>query len=1211
MDVKKKVPTTMRPQRLKIKPKDEAAHFVSLNQDKDGFDVQYINSYKGRGVFSKCHIQAGAFLLEYRGDLINREEYERRVKVYHDAMKVFMFEFRHDGKKLCVDAATDDGSLGRLVNDDHLSPNSRMKTVKVNGKPHLCLFAIKDINPGEEITYNYGNYDWPWRVKVSACPDKTPGEEQMVSLSSSLEPQVSACPDKTPGEEQMVSLSSSLEPQVSACPDKTPGEEQMVSLSSSLEPQVSACPDKTPGEEQMVSLSSSLEPQVSACPDKTPGEEQMVSLSSSLEPQICNHVVLHSSFSSIDKCLHCLGPYAPLKWDGLKCKVCSSVWHKMCYEKTQRTYVPPTSLVSDDSNSSVSSEEEYVPDSASYSDASVELEIDGSNHLKRTDLDACFVETLSDFQNDNSGENVLAESPMSESEDNAKEVMKKQTKRSSGKKQPVESPDIQTEGISVEPLTESEAVESIQSTSISSSRDKKNYCFICGKPQSKITRHLQVHEKTNAEVAQAFAQPKASKQRKKMLEQLRNKGNCTHNSEVFKNGTGLLKIKRKPKLKYNVKQYVHCMFCQGLYLRKHLWRHAHKCVSKPGTTDEKGPKRVLSLASMMGSALCQQISQGVWKLLTGMKDDEVSGAVRSDFYILQLAQSFFNKHGQDPSKHEYIRQKIREVGRLLIILRSEFSVYNIEDAVRPSNFHILIQAVKRVSGFDEGSHSFKTPSLALKLGHSLNKISDLICCTSLVSGDEELRKSCQAFKKLYSSKWSELVSHTALTTLSDKRFNKPSTLPFTEDVQRLHQHLEKIASSASETLRSDSSPQVYKELCRSTLAKIILFNRRRGGEVSKMLLSNFQDRDTTPLHKDVAVGLTTFERRLCAHFSRVEIKGKRGRKVAVLLSPDMVEAIIQLIRRRTECGVPEENPFLFARPNCLTPYRGQDCLRVYANDCGAQNPELLRSTQLRKHVATLSQVLNLKNHELDQVADFLGHNIRVHRDYYRLPEATTQLAKISKLLLAMERGTLGNLQGKTLEEIEIEDKLDLTDSESGQSEVDCDPSPLENIPQSSKNQELNKSSDATDDPGEGASQGRTSPMPPVEKPSRIVKGCRKPTSPVELPETSPGKGKEESTAPPTEKPSDAPDAFPENETEKDHPQRNQKRPWSSTEIAAVMRHFREHIESGKLASFIEIQQCQKAEHPALKNRSLQNIRDFVRNRGVSKKRKKNETENVR
>lgn len=206
------------------------------------------------------------------------------------------------------------------------------------------------------------------------------------------------------------------------------------------------------------------------------------------------------------------------------------------------------------------------------------------------------------------------------------------------------------------------------------------------------------------------------------------------------------------------------------------------------------------------------------------------------------------------------------------------------------------------------------------------------------------------------------------------------------------------------------------------MANVMLFNRRRGGEVWKMHMKGFLERDTSALHKDVAVGLTKFELELCNHFSRVEIRGKRGRKVAVLLSPGMVDALTLLINKGRDGGVPEDNLFLLARPHCLTPYRGQDCLRVYADQCGAQNPQLLRSTQLRKRVATLSQVLNLKNHELDPVADFLGHDIRVHREFYRLPDATTQLAKVSKLLLALEKGSLTSLQGKTLEEIEIDGK---------------------------------------------------------------------------------------------------------------------------------------------------------------------------------------------
>ncbi|RXN02500.1 kinesin heavy chain-like isoform X2 [Labeo rohita] len=75
---------------------------------------------------------------------------------------------------------------------------------------------------------------------------------------------------------------------------------------------------------------------------------------------------------------------------------------------------------------------------------------------------------------------------------------------------------------------------------------------------------------------------------------------------------------------------------------------------------------------MSNTALCQQISQDVWKLLTVIKDDDISAAVRSDFCILELAQSFFNKHGQDPTKYDFIRQKLREAGRLLLTMQKEF-----------------------------------------------------------------------------------------------------------------------------------------------------------------------------------------------------------------------------------------------------------------------------------------------------------------------------------------------------------------------------------------------------------------------------------------------------------------------------------------------------------------------------------------------------------
>ncbi len=82
----------------------------------------------------------------------------------------------------------------------------------------------------------------------------------------------------------------------------------------------------------------------------------------------------------------------------------------------------------------------------------------------------------------------------------------------------------------------------VQSAKISCSANSKNYCYICGKPQSKLARHLNTH-KDEVEVAQVLSLLVHSKERKAMLQKLRNKGNFQHNTDVLQCGEGALKIK--------------------------------------------------------------------------------------------------------------------------------------------------------------------------------------------------------------------------------------------------------------------------------------------------------------------------------------------------------------------------------------------------------------------------------------------------------------------------------------------------------------------------------------------------------------------------------------------------------------------------------------------------------------------------------------------
>eukprot|EP00795_Rhopilema_esculentum_P009908 gene9908-18508_t len=64
-----------------------------------------------------------------------------------------------------VDATEPSGRLGRLVNDSKLG-NCKMQKVMVGQVPHLCLFATRTITQGEELRYDYGLDDLPWRKQA-------------------------------------------------------------------------------------------------------------------------------------------------------------------------------------------------------------------------------------------------------------------------------------------------------------------------------------------------------------------------------------------------------------------------------------------------------------------------------------------------------------------------------------------------------------------------------------------------------------------------------------------------------------------------------------------------------------------------------------------------------------------------------------------------------------------------------------------------------------------------------------------------------------------------------------------------------------------------------------------------------------------------------------------------------------------------------------
>lgn len=94
-------------------------------------------------------------------------------------------------------------------------------------------------------------------------------------------------------------------------------------------------------------------------------------------------------------------------------------------------------------------------------------------------------------------------------------------------------------------------------------------------------------------------------------------------------------------------------------------------------------------------------------------------------------------------------------------------------------------------------------------------------------------------------------------------------------------------------------------------------------------------------------------------------------------------------------------------------------LRKHEINCGAKNPDALTCTRLRIYLATLKQLLNMTEKDMEQLASFMVYTLNIHKSSYRLPDDIYQTSIISKLLLFMEKRQAGEFKEKIIDDINV------------------------------------------------------------------------------------------------------------------------------------------------------------------------------------------------
>lgn len=137
-----------------------------------------------------------------------------------------------------------------------------------------------------------------------------------------------------------------------------------------------------------------------------------------------------------------------------------------------------------------------------------------------------------------------------------------------------------------------------------------------------------------------------------------------------------------------------------------------------------------------------------------------------------------------------------------------------------------------------------------------------------------------------------------------------------------------------------------------------------------------------------------------------------------MLPKDVLTPIKLLISTRQKVGISSENCFLFAVPiqnrensHIMQRYNGYYSIGTVMKIIGLPNPEDIKSTELRKYMATVLQISSLNKSDLESLCRQLGHSVDVHNEYPGLQDSAIELSKVSKLLIAVDSRKGGLLAG--------------------------------------------------------------------------------------------------------------------------------------------------------------------------------------------------------
>ena len=390
--------------------------------------------------------------------------------------------------------------------------------------------------------------------------------------------------------------------------------------------------------------------------------------------------------------------------------------------------------------------------------------------------------------------------------------------------------------------TESKSGEANTESTTGREYDLVHACLYCRKLRTNIQTHLfNVHsheqevkeitklEKTKEQYSSLEDKKKIEKMIMRQKNILRNKGDNLHNINVCNSKEGELILSRRRSGDFDSSVYGGCPECgEWMILKDNYTKHRQVCPGASSIPLSSAIVQAMIFKGEIGQNACKELSE----VFKSMQKDEIGLTAMKDNLILALGEIYFFSNIRNKIKRKnYASFRMRLGARLLILLRKEIdnSEASMSECLVVENFDKVVKCAL-LACEKNSDDELKHPSVALKLSDDLNKMVDAKVALAAKSRNEVERKEGKLFKSLLGREWHLKVKKQAVVLLEERQFNKNAALPDPHDIALLAEFL----INQLKAIRFDIDIETYRQVVILTQARLLLYNRRRPGELSAL-----------------------------------------------------------------------------------------------------------------------------------------------------------------------------------------------------------------------------------------------------------------------------------------------------------------------------------------------------------------------------------------